>query len=54
VGMKAQEQGLARLTVTEDDLYRHAADMIHRSRRLTEVMMETGLIAEPAEEAATS
>ncbi len=45
VGMKAQEQGLARLTVAEDDLYRHAADMIHRSRRLTETMMETGLIA---------
>ncbi len=50
VGMKAQEQGLARLTVPEDELYRHAADMIHRSRHLTEVMMETGLIAEPTEE----
>ena len=50
VGMKAQEQGLARLTVDEDSLYRHAADMIHRSRRLTEMMMETGLIAEPTEE----
>ncbi len=49
VGMKAQEQGIARLAVSEDELYRHAADMILRSRRLTEVMMETGLIAEPPE-----
>ncbi len=47
VGMKAQEQGIARLTVDEDTLFKHAADMILRSRRLTEVMMETGLIAEP-------
>ena len=47
VGMKAQEQGIARLTFTEDELFGHAADMILRSRRLTEVMMETGLIAEP-------
>ncbi len=48
VGMKAQEQGLARLAVAEADLYQHAADIIHRSRRLTEMMMETGLIPEPA------
>jgi malate dehydrogenase (oxaloacetate-decarboxylating) len=47
VGMKAQEQGIARLQVSEDDLFRHASDMILRSRRLTEVMMETGLIADP-------
>lgn len=47
VGMKAQEQGLARLTIDEDTLFNHAADMILRSRKLTETMMETGLIAEP-------
>lgn len=47
VGMKAQEQGIARLTVDEDTLFKHAADMILRSRKLTTVMMETGLIAEP-------
>jgi malate dehydrogenase (oxaloacetate-decarboxylating) len=47
VGMKAQEQGIARLQVDEEPLFQHAADMIHRSRRLTEVMMETGLIADP-------
>ena len=44
VGMKAQEQGIARLTFTADELFDHAAAMILRSRRLTEVMMETGLI----------
>ena len=40
VGMKAQEQGIARLTFSEDELFDHAAAMILRSRRLTEVMME--------------
>jgi malate dehydrogenase (oxaloacetate-decarboxylating) len=47
VGMKAQEQGIAGLTIARDELFRHAADMILRSRRLTEVMMAEGLIAEP-------
>lgn len=50
VGMKAQEQGIARLTVDEDTLFKGAADMILRSRKLTEVMMETGLIAPPPAE----
>ncbi len=49
VGMKAQEQGIARLSVTEEDLFKHAAEMILRSRRITQVMMETGLISEPPE-----
>ena len=47
VGMKAQEQGIARLVIARDELFRHAADMILRSRRLTDVMMAEGLIAEP-------
>jgi malate dehydrogenase (oxaloacetate-decarboxylating) len=49
VGMKAQAQGIARLTIDKDELFRHAADMILRSRRLTDVMMAEGLIAEPPE-----
>jgi malate dehydrogenase (oxaloacetate-decarboxylating) len=49
VGMKAQEQGIARLEIARDDLFRHAADIILRSRRLTAVMMAEGLIAEPPE-----
>jgi malate dehydrogenase (oxaloacetate-decarboxylating) len=47
VGMKAQEQGIARLTIPKDELFRHASDMILRSRRVTDVMMAEGLIAEP-------
>src|SRR5512136_692941 len=49
VGMKAQEQGIARLTLSADELFRNAADMILRSRRVTDVMMQTGLIAQPPE-----
>lgn len=50
VGMKAQEQGIARLQVDEDTLFKHAAEIILRSRKVTEVMMETGLIAAPPAE----
>ncbi|MCA9974028.1 MAG: NADP-dependent malic enzyme [Anaerolineales bacterium] len=46
VGMKAQEQGVAGLTRSYDELYAHAKEMIGRSRRLTEVMMQQGFIAE--------
>jgi malate dehydrogenase (oxaloacetate-decarboxylating) len=47
VGMKAQEQGIAGLAFSADELYRHAADMIHRSRHITDVMMEQGFIEQP-------
>ncbi len=47
VGMKAQEQGIAGLALSADELYRHAADMIHRSRHITEAMMEQGFIEQP-------
>jgi malate dehydrogenase (oxaloacetate-decarboxylating) len=50
VGMKAQEQGVARLTKSYDDLYEHANQIIGRSRRLTQLMMEEGFIAEAPEE----
>jgi malate dehydrogenase (oxaloacetate-decarboxylating) len=49
VGMKAQEQGIARLACSPDELFQRAAEMILRSRKLTEMMMATGLIAEPPE-----
>ena len=49
VGMKAQEQGIARSSLTADELFDHAAAMILRSRRCTEAMMETGLIVKPPE-----
>jgi len=47
VGMKAQEQGVARLQMSCDDLLNHARTIIKRSRDLTQVMMHKGFIAEP-------
>jgi malate dehydrogenase (oxaloacetate-decarboxylating) len=49
VGMKAQEQGLARVAMTAEELYQRADQMIHRSRQLTESMMANGFIAAPPE-----
>ena len=46
VGMKAQEQGVARLQMSYDDLLNHARTIIKRSRDLTQVMMHKGFIAE--------
>ncbi|MCP4418100.1 MAG: NADP-dependent malic enzyme [Chloroflexi bacterium] len=50
VGMKAQEQGVARLTKSYDELYEHAVQIISRSRNMTKTMMEDGFIAEAPEE----
>ncbi|MBX3056207.1 MAG: NADP-dependent malic enzyme [Anaerolineae bacterium] len=50
VGMKAQEQGVARLTKSYDELYQHALAMIGRSRNLTQMMMDEGFIAPVPEE----
>lgn len=50
VGMKAQEQGVARLTKSYDELYQHALQMIGRSRNLTQTMMAEGFIAPVPEE----
>jgi len=47
VGMKAQEQGVARLQMSYDDLLNHARTIIKRSRDLTHMMMREGFIAEP-------
>ncbi len=44
VAMKAQEQGLARLTMSYDELYNHAREIIKRSRDLTHMMMEQNFI----------
>jgi len=46
VGMKAQEQGLARLQKTYDELLQTAYQIIGRSRQLTHMMMEKGFIPE--------
>jgi malate dehydrogenase (oxaloacetate-decarboxylating) len=50
VGMKAQEQGVARLNMSYEDLLSNARTIIGRSRQLTRTMMDQGLIAAPPEE----
>ena len=47
VGVKAQEQGVARISRRYDELFEHAMEIIGRSRRLTKMMMDEGFIAEP-------
>jgi malate dehydrogenase (oxaloacetate-decarboxylating) len=44
VGMKAQEQGLARKQMSYEDLYNNAKKIIKRSRDLTSIMMEQKFI----------
>jgi malate dehydrogenase (oxaloacetate-decarboxylating) len=49
VGMKAQEQGVARLTKSYEELFEHATTIIGRSRQMTKLMMDEGFIAEAPE-----
>lgn len=49
VGMKAQEQGVARLHMGYDELYDQARSIISRSRHLTQMMMQNGFIAKAPE-----
>ena len=46
VGMMAQEQGVARIPMTYDELFDHGKEMIGRSRRMTATLMEDEFIAE--------
>jgi malate dehydrogenase (oxaloacetate-decarboxylating) len=50
VATKAQEQGVARLHKSYEELYSHANEIIGRSRRLTQLMMDEGFIAAAPEE----
>jgi malate dehydrogenase (oxaloacetate-decarboxylating) len=50
VGTKAVEQGLARIKLSYDQIYKQATDIISRSRKLTQTMMEQGFIPMPEEE----
>jgi malate dehydrogenase (oxaloacetate-decarboxylating) len=50
VGMKAQEQGLARKQMSYDELLRTAQTIIGRSRKLTQRMMDEGFIPEAPED----
>jgi malate dehydrogenase (oxaloacetate-decarboxylating) len=49
VGMKAQEQGLARIELSYDELLQQARTIIKRSRDLTGMMMQEGFIAKVPE-----
>ncbi len=49
VGMKAQEQGIARVAFDAGTLYRQAAAIITRARSLTACMMAEGYIPQPPE-----
>ncbi|HLF87716.1 MAG TPA: NADP-dependent malic enzyme [Anaerolineales bacterium] len=49
VAMKAQEQGVARIEKSYDEIYHHASNIIRRSRELTQMMMHKGFIAEAPE-----
>lgn len=46
VGMKAQEQGVARKRVSREALWEHAQKVIYQAHELTRVMMQEGLIPE--------
>jgi len=50
VGMKAQEQGVARLKLSYDELLEQAKRMIKRSRDMTHMMMRDGFIEAAPEE----
>ena len=47
VAMKAQEQGLARISTTYEEEFKHAPQIIKRSRDLTHLMMKDGFIPAP-------
>ena len=49
VGMKAQEEGVARLALPREALYDNASRMIQRSQKITESLMGIGLIEEAGE-----
>ncbi|MFC1905615.1 NADP-dependent malic enzyme [Chloroflexota bacterium] len=49
VGMKAQEQGVARLKVSREELTKKAEAIIKNARETTEVLMKQGLIPEAPE-----
>lgn len=50
VGMKAQEQGIARVKCSERELLNHASAVIKRSQELTSMMMSNGFISAAPQE----
>jgi len=50
VGMKAIEQGVARVTMSREELYKKAEETIRHAREETKLLMEQGIIPKPPEE----
>jgi len=48
-GSKAQEQGVARLSKSKEDLYEEAAKVMGQAREATRLLMREGLIPAPPE-----
>ena len=46
-GLKAQEQGLARIKMSKDELYERADTIIRRTQNIVKLLMEQGHIAAP-------
>ncbi|MCW4049453.1 MAG: NADP-dependent malic enzyme [Candidatus Bathyarchaeota archaeon] len=46
-GMKAQEQGLARIKLTRDELYERASGIIERTQKIVKLLMQQGFIESP-------
>jgi hypothetical protein len=50
VGVKAQEQGVARLSLSYDELLDHATFKIRQTQDMTKSLMENGIIPPVPEE----
>jgi malate dehydrogenase (oxaloacetate-decarboxylating) len=50
VAMKAQEQGVARLKLSEEELYERASTLIKRAREETQLLMKEEFIPQAPEE----
>ena len=50
VGLKAQEQGVARVSATREQLTKQAEAMIKNARETTEILMKEGLIPKAPED----
>jgi malate dehydrogenase (oxaloacetate-decarboxylating) len=49
VGLKAMEQGIAKIKASKEELFEQVSRTIKRAREQTRVLMESGIIAEPPE-----
>jgi malate dehydrogenase (oxaloacetate-decarboxylating) len=47
VGAKAVQQGVARLKLTRDEIYKIASEKIKRARAQAKVLMDSGIIKMP-------